>query len=311
MGKMEYRNLRKLRYGFAAGLIILLAYFANLNTILSEVSKANFALYSGAVLVFLSVYVWSALRWKTLLEGLGYSLTFSNSLKVIAISYSFNKILPLNSGDLTRSKLMEHYIGVESHGKILGAVAMERFLDVCLLAFVTSISSIYLIGMSRSLLWILTVSSLLIFVMIYARVRNKQFIKLLEVAENLGLPKNVRKIIADGLKGFSEISKLKLLEVALWHSLRWTAGIIVLYILSMSLGASLSLAGATLVTGVMSLVAALPITPGGIGPVEAFGAGTLILIGLPAVQASALVILQRSLGLVLMGSLGVFVYALD
>ena len=306
---LNFRNI--LRYSITGILLLVLVSVADIRNITGQISQTDLGIYGIAVLVFSSIYLWSGLRWRSLTSGLGYSLGLNGSVKIIMMSYGFNKILPLNSGDLTRSKLMERYTDVDNHGKILGAVAMERFLDVLLLGALTGVSSLTLLSNSGSILWILLGAGLLISSMSLVRLKNKQVLELFDFIEELGAPLKIVNFMKDGVKGFSEIPNKKLGESLVWHSMRWAAGILTLYILALSLGTPVSLFGATLVTGVMSLVAALPITPAGLGPVEVLGTGTLVLIGLSTNQAAALVILQRSLGLVLMGGLGAVVYALD
>jgi uncharacterized protein (TIRG00374 family) len=307
--RLNLRNI--LRYSITGILLLVLVSVADIRNITGRISQTDLGIYGIAVLVFSSIYLWSGLRWRSLTSGLGYSLGLNGSVKIIMMSYGFNKILPLNSGDLTRSKLMERYTDVDNHGKILGAVAMERFLDVLLLGALTGVSSLTLLNDSGSILWILLGAGLLISSMSLVRLKNKQVLELFDFIEELGAPVKIVNFMKDGVKGFSEIPNKKLGESLVWHLMRWAAGILTLYILALSLGTPVSLFGATLVTGVMSLVAALPITPAGLGPVEVLGTGTLVLIGLSTNQAAALVILQRSLGLVLMGGLGAVVYALD
>lgn len=308
---MKDRNLKIIRYSVTVVILVSLVYLANLEAILSHLSNVKMPIYFSAVLVFLTIYVWSAFRWKALISGLGYEITLQESVKTIAMSYGFNKILPMNTGDLTRSKLMERYTEIDSHGKLLGAVAMERFLDIVFLGVLTTASSFYLLGKTGDLTWILVTAGVLTILMISVRLKNRFFINIIEFNESLGAPQKITEFLKESLIGYKEIPRLKLAEVFVWHSLRWLSGIMVLYILSMSLGTPISLAGAALVTGVMSMVSALPITPAGIGPVEALGTGTLVILGLSSAQAASLVILQRSLGFILMGVIGALVYSLD
>ncbi len=308
---MRSRNLKIIRYSITAALLVSLVYIADVKSITSHLLNSNLKIYGLSVLVFLTIYIWSALRWKSLISGLGYSISFTDSVKIIAMSYGFNKLLPMNAGDLTRSKLMERYTSIDSHGKVLGAVAMERFLDILLLGTVTAISAFYILGNAGGLKWLLLAAAALVVLMISIRLKNKLFIRIIGLSKSMGVPAKVTEFMEDGLRGYKEIPRSDLVVVLIWHSFRWLSGIIVLYLLAISLGTPISLAGAALVTGVMSMVAALPITPAGIGPVEALGAGSLIVLGLSTSQAGALVILQRSLGFILMGALGALVYSLD
>ena len=308
---MKKRQRNVFRYLVTAGLLLALGYLADLGKIFRHIVQADIFLYLAGTQVFLSIYFWSAFRWNSLIKGLGYSMSLGESLKVISMSYGFNKILPLNSGDLTRSKLMERYTEIDSHGKVLGAVAMERLLDIIFLGVLTGISSFYVLGSNQTVNWILPGVTLILLLMISLRVHGDFYRRITDLVRSFGVSQSVTGFLKNGLEGYSEISASDLLEVCIWHSLRWTAGILVIYILALSLGSPISVAGAVLATGVMNLVAALPITPAGLGPVEAAGTGILVIIGLSASQAAALVVLQRSLGFVLMGGIGAIVYSLD
>ncbi|MFB6242335.1 MAG: YbhN family protein [Candidatus Nanosalina sp.] len=307
---MKERKIRIFRYGITTVFLLSLLYLADLGRIAAQFSSVDITTYLLAVGVFLTIYFWSAFRWKSLTDGLGYSIGAWESAKIIAMSYGFNKMLPLNSGDLTRSKLMERYARVSSHGEILGAVAMERMLDVMFLGAISAISAVYLLGGTGVTTLLVLIAAVLVGFMVLIRVRADLFLKILERLSDLGMPERLSGLLEESLEGYRDIPLENLAEVSIWHTLRWAAGIMVLYLLSVSLGHPISLAGAALATAVMSLVSAMPITPAGIGPVEALGTGILIVLGLSPAEAAALVVLQRSLGFVLMAVIGSLVYSL-
>ncbi|NMJ77376.1 flippase-like domain-containing protein [Nanohaloarchaea archaeon] len=299
------------KYSLSLALVLILALLADTGKIASILANVKPVTYFFGVLVFLSIYIWSGFRWIALTKSLGYSMDLKSSLKLIIVSYGFNKLLPLNSGDLTRSKIMEKYTDIESHGKVLGAVVMERFLDVAFLGFITCVGAFTALEIRSEIFAVLILTIILCLFLILVYWKSEIFDRILENLEDYGLPQNISELFSDGISGFTAISKSEFAEVVVWQTIRWMAGVSVIYVLAISLGTPISIAEAALVTGVMNLFSVLPLTPAGIGPVEAAGTGMLVLIGFSVPESAALVILKRSLGLVLMGGLGAVVYALD
>lgn len=292
-------------------LLALLFYIADLGKIVSNISRTNLSYYAAASGIFLTIYLWSGLRWQSLIKGLGYDISLAESLKVIAISYGFNKVLPFNSGDLARSKIMERYTAVDSHGKLLGAVGMERVLDLIVVGAMTVTAGISLLGSMDHFFWVLIPAGFLVVSMFVARVWSEKLRRTVGFFESFGLPDRFAELVKESINGYNEISVGRLAEASIWHVLRWAAAVLSMYVLGLSLGTPISMLAAAFTIGVINLVAAMPITPGGLGPVEASGTGALVLAGLSTSAAVSLVVLQRSLGLVLMALIGILVYVLD
>lgn len=303
-------NVRALgRYLLTIFILGFLFSTIDIRLIYSHLKNINLLYYAIAGLVFVTVYLWAGLRWQILLKTLDYSVSLKDSVKVISMSYGFNKILPLNSGDLTRPKLMERYTDIDNHGQILGIVAMERILDVILLGLVTIITTPFILGNQLGLSSLTGALGLLLVSVYLLRYKSNLFLELINHLSKLGMPEKIAKLSRDSIRGFNQISTDGILEISVWHSLRWFTGFSVLYILSIAIGSPITIVEASLITSLMSLVSALPITPAGIGPVEAIGTSALVILGLSSSQAAALVIVQRSLGMVLVALIGALVYS--
>lgn len=84
-----------------------------------------------------------------------------------------------------------------------------------------------------------------------------------------------------------------LLEPTAWAAGKWLVDAMVLTLVAHALGVRASVATILVALGVANLVAALPLTPGGIGFVEAGMAGVLVAFGVDPVSASLTAVSYR------------------
>lgn len=305
------RNLRKiLQLILGVALIGILLSLIDVQEVYREIQRLNYLYYLLAVAVFLSIYLWSCLRWKKLSESIGYSISVKTSFKIIAVSYGMNKILPFNSGDLARSKIMERYTDVDSHGEIAGIVAIERLLDVIFLGLIVFYSSFAILGGLERFFWVYPAIFVLICMIFALRYMNSFIIGFVDGLEKLRIGERSRSFLKDGLRTFKRISDRDLSEILLWQCMRWISGITVTFMIAVSLGIPLSFKGSGLQTGISNLASVIPATPAGLGISELSGISSLVLIGLSSSEATSIVLLERILALFLMPVIGYLVYTL-
>lgn len=82
-----------------------------------------------AAVAALLTYLLLAGRWAQLQSQLRADLDLYQCLEIVAISHSLNILLPANSGDLLRSRLIAQRGTVNSHSKILAFIMIERPID--------------------------------------------------------------------------------------------------------------------------------------------------------------------------------------
>ena len=290
--------------------IALIAVFLSITDpfeIYTNVIRTDLNTYVFGLAVFLLIYPVAALRWIKIYSD--HMLGIGDSLKTIAISYSLNKVLPFNSGDIARSKIMENYTKVGSHGKVLGLVGLERASDVAVLSATASISSISLLPVSNIFLTALPVV-LIVSGMYSLRKFENSLVSLID-ASSSAMPFNVGEYVKDSLRSFNRVSLNRLLLVFTLTCIRWLVNITAFYIIISSGGISLGIAQVAALTSLMSLVASLPITPAGLGAVEVSATGLLISFGLSTAESGTAVILTRSAGVLLMGIIGLLLLSLE
>ncbi len=131
------------------GLMIFFAQKANINPqkTWSAIRSANLLLFAAAFITYYLSFGIRAIRWKLLLENVGYTPEngirlpkFWKIVEIIYISFFANVVVPAKLGDLYRAYLLRQEINV-STTRSFGTVLAERLLDliVLLLLFIPAI----------------------------------------------------------------------------------------------------------------------------------------------------------------------------
>ena len=119
----------------------------NPKSIASALVRANFWLFLAAFVVYYGSFPLRVLRWKLLLENIGYSKAqgvhlpgFFHLCKILYLSWFANVIVPAKLGDMYRAYLLRQEADV-STPRSYGTVLAERILDlvVLLLLFISAV----------------------------------------------------------------------------------------------------------------------------------------------------------------------------
>lgn len=292
-----------LRTGVAVVLVAALAWAVDFSAVLANLGEADPLLYAAGAALFMTTYLPSGLRWRMLASSSGHESSLAEATKVVAISYSLNKLLPWNTGDFAKTKLAERYQDVESHSRLMGVVALERALDATSLLFIIALSlplaSAEALG---RLLWILVPFVLALFASAAVAARRPSLVERM-------LPERLREVYTELVEGFSSCSMRELAAGSALSIWKWGTEALVFLLLASALGIGLDFWSSALVNSVISLVSALPISPAGLGPADATATGILALSGVETSAALSVVVLWRSIGIGLQGIIGALVYA--
>jgi len=301
-----------LQYSKAKGVLLTLILFGlfffvlDVSKLLKQILKTNISIYLIGLILFSSVYPLTALRWKRLCS-VNYEVGFNQCLKIISISYGINKILPFNSGDIVRSKIMERYIDIESHGDVLGLVAVERLSDIAVLTMLSTVPAFFIFSESLNIRNVLLLPALAVIIGFYlVRSKSSKLRETVKVLPETNLL-DYKEILLDAIGGFNQLDKRYYAETVLLTFVRWIFDILSLYVLASSIGMSFGFWSAALLTCVMSLVSSMPITPSGAGAAELSGTALMTALGYEPAVGGALVLLQRSFGVAFMGMVGLIV----
>jgi len=124
------------------GLGVVLMYFAfknvEFNFLMEGLSKANYSWLVISLLVGIVAFLARALRWRLLIEPLGYRPTVMNAFHAITIGYLANFAFP-RAGEVSRCGVLRktEKIPFES---LIGTVIVERTFDLlCLLILLVTV----------------------------------------------------------------------------------------------------------------------------------------------------------------------------
>ena len=309
MNTVSRRSIGKLIITLSLLLIFLI--ISNPLELLKNLQRTNLPTYILGLLIFLSVYPIAGLRWKIMTENIT-DIRYSDCMKILGMSYGLNKVLPLNSGDIARSKLMEKYVDIENHSQILGLVALERLVDVIIVtSFLLTVVIFYFSEFFQKSSWILiALSAMCLMFIIFTRYKNHLKLILNYIPEAIFLTQ-FKNILKDALEGFNVLNKRQYIYTFSLTILRWSLDVLAFYIIAASSGYSVSIATAILVNSIMTLISAIPITPAGTGVVELSATGVLAALVYSNSAAATIVILQRSLGVMVMALVGLAILNLE
>lgn len=109
-----------------------------LNKIISDISNANYFWVIITMILFLITNIFRALRWKMMLEAIGYQPCVINLFGTIMINYLANLGIP-RSGEVIRAGLISQYEDIPVE-KALGTIFTDRIFDVIMLALVIGLA---------------------------------------------------------------------------------------------------------------------------------------------------------------------------
>jgi uncharacterized protein (TIRG00374 family) len=253
--------------------------------------SANYWLILPVIFTLLLSHLSRAMRWKILMEPLGYKPKLSNTYMAVLIGYMANLALP-RLGEVLKCTILARYEKVPAD-KLIGTIVAERAFDVVCLVIIIAITVVVqfdLIGeyistllgsilssktSSFSITRLLLVTGILIVVivsiwLIFKKLAHIDFIKKI-------------KLILKGIwAGVISVRYLKNKKWFIFHSIF----IWVMFLLSVQIGLwalketsgyGVKVALSVLTTGSLAMI--IP-TPGGIGVYPIFVQQTMLLYGL-------------------------------
>jgi uncharacterized membrane protein YbhN (UPF0104 family) len=296
---MNKKLLSFLQYLFFMALAIFLVWWSlrhitheDWTTIRHALANANYWLILPVMVSLLLSHYSRAMRWKILMEPLGYKPRISNTYLAVLIGYLANLAVP-RLGEVLKCTVLARYEKVPAD-KLVGTIVAERAFDVLCLGIVIIITVLIqfdIIGdyiseildnlvesktSSISLTTVLILAALLIIVMLVVLILFKR-------NSHLGIVIKTRKILAGIWRGITSIRYLKNKGWFLFHTIFiWT-----MYLVSIRIGLyalqETSIYGtkeafSVLTTGSLAMI--VPAPGQGFGVYPLFVQETLMLYGL-------------------------------
>ncbi|CAN5564259.1 lysylphosphatidylglycerol synthase transmembrane domain-containing protein [soil metagenome] len=279
---MRKKTALVLQYIFFLGGGIFLIWWQFHNMTPEQMAKFKYAL-AGAnyrilipVIIFaLASHISRSLRWKILLEPLGYTPSLFNTFSVTMVGYLANSFVP-RLGEILKCTMLGKYEKIPVQ-KLIGTIVIERIFDfLCYLVFIlfTVLIQYKLVGgfvkqeisemvssNSGIPLWLKAVIAIAIIISAFILLRF-----LFKKFAPATLLRRINNFIQGLREGIASIQKLKKRRLFLMHTLF----IWMMYLLQIYLGFSalkdVSHLGLDAACAVLTLATlAMIVTPGGIG----------------------------------------------
>jgi uncharacterized protein (TIRG00374 family) len=262
----------------------------------TSIRGANAGLFVLAFAVFYCSFPLRALRWKTLLNNVGYGHTDGNPLpsipgltRIMYLAWFVNCLTVARLGDVYRGYLLKKEAGV-SFAVTLGTVLAERLLDLAVLAAMMGAGVLVIFhgSLPAEATQALAAGLILSVVGVIGLLSMRRLRGMVERV----LPKRLHPHYArleHGIVG--SFRRLPLLVA--YSAVGWVLEGTALYATAAAVGSPVSISGALVVALAASLLTTVPITPSGLGFTEAGMVLMLGWLGLDASTAGAVTLLFR------------------
>jgi uncharacterized protein (TIRG00374 family) len=262
--------------------------------------------------VFYCSYLFRALRWRALLENVGYGQDTARPIpstlglvKIMYLAWFANCITVARVGDAYRGYLLKRATGI-SLVVTLGTVLAERLLDLMILVAMLAASALtfYRGALPPEVAQTLAVGLVLSIVGIVGLLSMGRLRWVVERVLPKGLHAHYARLEHGTVSSFRRVPLL-----AAYSVIGWVIEGSTLYLTATAVGAPITVAGALLVALVAALLTAVPLTPGGLGFTEAGMVLLLQGLGLDAPSAAAVTLLFRLINYWSIVGFGTVLYA--
>jgi hypothetical protein len=278
-----------------------------------KILAANPLLLGLAFLIYYVGFPLRGYRWALLLRGTGTHIRVKDSTEIIFISWLVNCVVPAKLGDVYRAYLLRLNYMV-SLSRTFGTVFIERIFDLFAIAILGLASAFWSFrtGLSGPAQFVVVLGLLVLAALSAALYTVRNFGRRLLV--RLPLPHKVVELYDRFEEGVFAVGSRQVPRIAIVTVLIWTTEALRLFFVVEALGlegVQLGISGAFFVALAGSLLTAVPLTPAGIGIVEAGVVGILTTAyGVSATDAATIALVDRAisvLSIIVLGSIAYIV----
>ena len=278
------------------------------------IAQADLRLAAIAFLIFYAGFPMRGARWALLLRGTGTRIRVRDSTEIIFLSWLVNCVAPAKLGDVYRAYLLKINTAA-SLSRTFGTVFIERVLDLVAIALLGIAAGYWSFrdGLPAAIQLVFAIGLVVVAVLAVGLFTMRNFGRRILVA--LPFPSRFLELydrFEEGVFGAIAIRQLPLLG-GLTGSI-WMTEALRLFMVVQAFGftdVSLGLSGAVFVALIGSLLTAVPLSPAGLGIVEAGIVGVLtVAYGVPLAEATAIALLDRVISvfsIIVLGTAGYFV----
>jgi uncharacterized protein (TIRG00374 family) len=300
-------------------LIVIVAFvYLNrdtLGTVPGLIFKANPLLFFAAFAIYYLGFPLRGFRWSRLLKGTGTNIGTRDATEILFLAWLVNCVVPAKLGDVYRAYLLK-INSTASLSRTFGTVFIERILDLIVIAMMGLAAGFWSFrtGLPPSIQIVAILGIVVVVVLAGLLLSMRNFGRSLIL--RLPLPHRARELydrFEEGVFGAIATRALPMLVVV--TVLIWSTESLRLYLVVQALGfpnVELGLSGAVFVALIGSLLTAVPLSPAGLGIVEAGVVGVLTAAyGVPLPEATAIALLDRVISVFSIIVLGSITYLLS
>ncbi len=289
--------------------------WSTLSKVPGLIAAANPLLILVAFGVFYLGFPLRGLRWAMLLRATGFRIILKDSTEILYLSWLVNCLVPAKLGDVYRAYLLR-INSTASLSRTFGTVFIERILDIVTIALLGIAAGYWSFrsGLPESIQLLFGVAVVIVALLVVALFTLRNFGRRILVW--LPLPHRIVEFydrFEEGVFGALDRRQLPVLGglgIAIWmtEALR-------LFFVVKALGfpdVEIGISGAVFVALIGSLLTAVPLSPAGLGIVEAGIVGVLTLVyQVPLPEATAIALLDRVISVFSVIVLGSILYAVS
>jgi glycosyltransferase 2 family protein len=277
--------------------------------------SANPALLLAAFVVFYLGFPLRGYRWALLIRGTGFQLKVKDATEIIFLSWLVNCLVPAKLGDVYRAWLLKINSDV-SLSRTFGTVFIERILDLFAISILGLAAGYWSFrnGLPTQIQIVFGIGFAVVIVLALGLLTLRNFGR--RILVRLPVPESFVEYYdrfeegVFGAIGLHGLPPLLIVTGAIWAT---EATRLYLVVAALNLpGVSLGISGAFFVALIGSLLTAVPLSPAGLGIVEAGVVGVLtVAYNIPRTEAATIALVDRAISVLSIILLGSIAYALS
>ncbi len=298
--------------------LVVIAVFVSLNSaqlgrVPGLIARADLRLVALAFLVFYAGFPLRGFRWALLLRGASTRISTRDATEILFLSWLVNCVVPAKLGDVYRAYLLKINTAASSLSRTFGTVFIERVLDVMAIALLGIAAGFWSFrdGLPPPIQLIFAIGLVVVAVAALGLLTMRNFGRRILTA--LPFPTKVLEFYDRFEEGvFRAITLRQLPLLGALTGAIWMTEALRLFLVIGAFGFTevhVGLSGAVFVALIGSLLTAVPLSPAGLGIVEAGIVGVLtVAYGIPLAEATAIALLDRVISVFSIIVLGALAY---
>jgi glycosyltransferase 2 family protein len=295
-------------------LILLNARGFKLDQLGQTLLRANLPLVVAAFVAYYIGFPLRGYRWRVILQSAGTRIGLGDSTEILFISWLVNCLVPAKLGDVYRAYLLRLNFDV-SLSRTFGTVFIERIFDLFAIAILGLGAGYWSFrtGLPPYVQFVFAIGIAVIVVLALGLFTLRNFGR--RLMTRMKLPHRAIDLYDRFEQGVFAINPWQVPWLGFLTAVIWGTECVRLFLVIESLGFTdvhLGISGTVFVALAASLLTAIPLTPAGLGVVEAGIVGILTLVyGVSPTDAAAIALVDRAISVLSVIVIGLVVYVLS